>query len=251
MSHTRDWTESSPTNDDWANEIDDFLRYLARDVRERMELEHYWNNETDISQDDADGRHKPGQVSVCLYGTQAQIDAISPRKGSIAYNTTTGRFQIYDGSAWHNFYLPTEPTAFKVRVTQKFEVGTSYSYKTVEWDTEDYDYGDNFDLANYKFVAPSDGLYLFTAQLTLWKIRKDTDAFHTALYVGSDMKAHGSSVDTDFGDMKVGSTIASQLKLDSGDEVTVKACVELDAWTRLEYTSGYQSTFEGILLCPL
>lgn len=55
MTFTNTWDaayELEPTDNDWVYQIDDFLRALKLNVRERMEIDHYWKAGSD------DGKHK-------------------------------------------------------------------------------------------------------------------------------------------------------------------------------------------------
>ena len=52
------------------------------------------------------------------------------------------------------------PVAFRVRLSADQTVVTDTA-KTIEFDTEDFDLGGNFDTTTHRFVAPYDGVYLF------------------------------------------------------------------------------------------
>lgn len=52
------------------------------------------------------------------------------------------------------------PVAFRVRLSANQSV-PSNTAKTVEFDTEDFDLGSNFDTTTWRFDAPYDGVYLF------------------------------------------------------------------------------------------
>lgn len=49
---------------------------------------------------------------------------------------------------------------FKVSDDSGQSLSTGYS--SITWNTEDFDYGNNFDLANNKFIVPEDGQYHFS-----------------------------------------------------------------------------------------
>lgn len=52
MAHTRAWNEASPAGSDLASTIDNSMRDMKADIRERMVLDHVWNSSTDH-----DGKH--------------------------------------------------------------------------------------------------------------------------------------------------------------------------------------------------
>lgn len=61
--HTEAWNELSPAGSDLASSIDNFMRNMKRDVRERLALQHYWASDTDESQSDFDGIHKEIKIT--------------------------------------------------------------------------------------------------------------------------------------------------------------------------------------------
>lgn len=74
------WNETTPTNGDLANEIDDFMRDMKIGVRSRMAHEHIWSSSQTAT--GSDGQHRfitlttqtsaPGLV----YGTSTQAGAV-------------------------------------------------------------------------------------------------------------------------------------------------------------------------------
>lgn len=74
------WNESSPTNSDLANEIDDYMRDIKIGVRSRMENEHVWSSSQTAT--GSDGQHKfitlKAQTSTpsLVYGTSTQAACI-------------------------------------------------------------------------------------------------------------------------------------------------------------------------------
>jgi len=100
---TKTYDETSPSGSDQARFGDDQFRNDKAAVQERYGLEHYeyGKNSQNSDSETADGRHKPGFVSVVLIDTAANILATTPGgKGALGYGTDTGLLYIWDGSTW-------------------------------------------------------------------------------------------------------------------------------------------------------
>jgi hypothetical protein len=93
----------------------DFARYGQEEIRktrsalqERLDLEHYGpglGSQT-IASPTADGRHRPGNVSVVLLDTEANILATTPGgKGSLAFSTDTKKLLIWNGTNWSTNFI--------------------------------------------------------------------------------------------------------------------------------------------------
>lgn len=52
MPHTAAWNEASPAGSDPVSSVDNYIREMKRDIRERMSAEHVWNDSTST-----DGNH--------------------------------------------------------------------------------------------------------------------------------------------------------------------------------------------------
>jgi len=57
-------------------------------------------------------------------------------------------------------FKPMSDVAFHV-VKDSTQTVSTATFTKVTWETEDYDYGSDFDLVNNEFVVPVNGLYLF------------------------------------------------------------------------------------------
>lgn len=66
MPVSNDWDETSPLGTDLAASIDDFMRGLKLDIRERMELQHYWGDSLTT-----DGKHKSIDIPSAAEGASA------------------------------------------------------------------------------------------------------------------------------------------------------------------------------------
>jgi hypothetical protein len=79
------------------------FRDLKKALEERLNLEHVapglGNQDPDSNL--SDGRHRPGEVSVCYVGTLAQVEALSPKgSGCLGYSTDLGIIHIWNGTSW-------------------------------------------------------------------------------------------------------------------------------------------------------
>jgi len=108
----------------------------------------------------------------------------------------------------------------------------------VNFDSEDYDVGSNFDASAYKFTAPVNGIYHFNAKI-LWDNDTDTDAGdwtaedrHDIAFFKNDGNATPSNannrvasrlktVSGTISDYLVMNSISTDLKLDAGDYIEV------------------------------
>ena len=134
--YTRAWSNTTPANTDARKDGARDMRYIRADVDERLQLEHYNNNEQDREEADADGRHIPGEVSglgirtfaQCLAGTgiatfpqQGQFVTCSDKGGLWIFNETcetwlraTPQTFIYSASEpTYTTSLGTTPAAIK------------------------------------------------------------------------------------------------------------------------------------------
>lgn len=64
---TRAWDITKPADTDFIGEGDDALRNLKVDLKERIEIDHWFNNVTDPNQGNCDGYHK--KVTLLAQGT--------------------------------------------------------------------------------------------------------------------------------------------------------------------------------------
>jgi hypothetical protein len=84
------------------------LRKTRRSMQERLDLEHYGPGlgNQDNAHPGADGRHRPGKVSVVLLDTESNILATTPgASGALAFSTDTKKLFIWDGSDWDTHFI--------------------------------------------------------------------------------------------------------------------------------------------------
>jgi hypothetical protein len=101
MAHTENWStayEQEPADSDSPSGGDDEFRDLKRNVRERMELEHYWKDSTTD-----DGKHLMGSGKGWVTNTEPTnapsgeaLDATDT--GQFWFNDTDGELFIYTGA---------------------------------------------------------------------------------------------------------------------------------------------------------
>jgi len=148
-SFTNSWNESSPAGTDLMNTIDDAMRALKLDVRERISLEHQPMTSSAAKElATAAGRHLPGQCGVCFYGTTAQINALTtPPKGSLAWATDTNTMYLHTGSAWWAYSNP--PARFAADKAGGADLVASGD---VICDNELYDSASKYDVVTGRFT---------------------------------------------------------------------------------------------------
>lgn len=78
--HTRDWDETFPADSQQLGDLADEQRKQKVDMRERMEVDHYWSGDSDLENYTADGYHK----KVTLTG-DSDIDSLTVPAGSCIF----------------------------------------------------------------------------------------------------------------------------------------------------------------------
>jgi hypothetical protein len=151
---------------------------------------------------------------------------------------------------------------------QQIETG---AYETIVFNQELYDNGGHFDVSNYSFTAPYDGIYHFNAR-ALWDGNETADDGdwevgdkHIISLFKNDRNAAPNSTNTvasnrktiqgDINDTYISNNVVSDLQLDAGDYISVALYHDTDAG-HSQYT--YQPTntyawtsFTGHLVCAL
>lgn len=100
MSHTNSWNESSPAGSAAASTVDDVIRQLKLDLRERLELQHYFNQA--LTGDTQDGIHK--EVSVNPASTNLELLKTLANQVVNGSNTTS---MLELGATWNTTGAPT------------------------------------------------------------------------------------------------------------------------------------------------
>ena len=121
---------------------------------------------------------------------------------------------------------------------------------TVEFDTEKFDTGSDYNTGTYTFTAPQAGLYLFFAQVS-WSGTSDQDRTQVKLVTNSaDHDAHVRTQHHHSGVSGESGTTITPLKLATNDTVYVQAWH--DHGTNATLLSGERSTFfAGFMITEL
>jgi len=146
--------------------------------------------------------------------------------------------------------LKPKQCAFRVyRTTSSLDSQNVQTATLVNFEQVDFDINNDFDLANDKFVAPVDGVYIFSMQVRLRYVEAASATFIRFYKNGS---AHWGNSDYHYfalSDPQGGSYYTpngSQIvKLEAGDEMQVYIDVDGDTSVSIQYAS---TEFSGALL---
>jgi len=157
--------------------LDEYLEYVGGAVRARMAHEHTWT--TGQGNADSEGRHIPGSVGAVDINDTATITAASSEPtGAICYDTDKQALQIGNGT---NYFPMAGAHAFHVkRASDADQALVADAFADIQFDDEDFDYGDNFDKTTYKWTAPVTGVVIMVCQIKYITI-KDGDRMGVAL----------------------------------------------------------------------
>lgn len=255
MAHTRAWNESTPANSDIANQLDTFIQQFKADVRERLELEHYFNTETNDTLATGDGRHKPGLTSCMYEGTTANITAnlTTPKLGCITGNTSKNTVQRYNGSAWEDIGTYKGGASFFVELSSD-QTGVDMDER-IEFDNTVWDSIPNWNASHY-WVVPVTGIYLITGRISVKQPVEPSKNVTMEVWNGTPGSANrillGSfhRPDTSFAD--VGSVVSGLVSLTAADEISAgyTAASSGNSFT-LQGSSDGQTYLAGVWLGAL
>ena len=119
--------------------------------------------------------------------------------------------------------MPYQP-AFKARLSaDQSNIGTAYT--TLQFDTENFDVGSNFNTGTYTFTAPVDGKYLLTAMVGVSQV--PTNAQRFILQIAMSGQNFSDSTTTDqfdaaFGSQKTTFKISGIADMDANDTAYVR-----------------------------
>lgn len=91
------WNEAVPADTDLANTLGDVIRKFKTQVRERVDVEHFFP----LTDTAATGYHRPGSGKVFLQTTTPANNVNAP--GALWIHTTTGVVKYDSGVAWVDF----------------------------------------------------------------------------------------------------------------------------------------------------
>ena len=105
MAATNAWNETSPAGTDLVSSLDNTIRAKLLDIRERMELEHYWNDDTTN-----DGKHI--NITIAGAGVIANKALLAASGGSLTGSNAQSWMSI--AGTWNT---TGTPTAVEVAIT--------------------------------------------------------------------------------------------------------------------------------------
>jgi hypothetical protein len=165
MAFSKTFQPAVPTGSDLVSDVDTFITDMKVGINERLCLEHYnlttsapnAGSATDTAAT-AQGRHIPGGCSVCFVGATGSLPA-SPPTGALAYDTTLGQLVVAAGGAWATGQVIGSRVAF--RAVKNAVSVTAPSGIKLTFDSETFDYGAGWSVADSKYVVPITGVYCF------------------------------------------------------------------------------------------
>ena len=97
MAFVENWDETTPSNSTEAVSIDDEIRKIKTALRERLAVEHEFE---EVESSSNIGEHKTGsaRISIGLASNKPINDAVNP--GAMYYATDTQEFLVDTGSSW-------------------------------------------------------------------------------------------------------------------------------------------------------
>lgn len=156
MVFTLAWAEAVPADTDAANQLGLYIRNMKRDVRERIDLEHYFP----ITDTANTGKHKAGSAKVYtnILATPPANDAAVP--GSIWIPSDSLAVRVDNGTAWLLVGAGGDCVrAFhSVAQTIPTSVVTTFAFDSEQFDSNNLH---NVSINNSRLVAASAGKYMF------------------------------------------------------------------------------------------
>ena len=157
-------------------------------------------------------------------------------KGTIWYDTTLGILRLNTAAtgaspSWLNLNGPSF-CSFHVTMSSSQSLPNN-SYEILEFDTESFDIGSNFDTSTYKFTAPVAGKYYFNAAMRSSSTHGSDDDL--AIYKNTSAYAQESQFNQVSGPAYVTSSntmnISCIMDMAASDTASVFANTETGPWT--------------------
>lgn len=160
----------------------------------------------------------------------------SPANGQMGYNTTTGLFDAYNGSAWVSltttttapYNLSPSNPAFTAQINGNSDA-TYSSGSNIPFNVTGYNRGSNFNTSTYAFTAPVAGAYLFSASLYLTSSSGFTSNYQFGIVKNGSFPTFGGLDNTAVANASpngnggtVEATVTVVLNLAVGDTVAVQ-----------------------------
>jgi len=153
MAFSNAWQETKPDNDSYGYEIDDYMRDIRTDLRERLAIQHqiYLDEtaKTDI------GEHTPGECTVLYAGDKADFPTPSTTsKGCMAIATDEGnQFYYWNGTAWAKIQEPVLIAGNQTIAGNKTFSGIATFSSQAAVFTKGFTAGQDVDIGSYQLRA--------------------------------------------------------------------------------------------------
>lgn len=149
-------------------------------------------------------------------GAGVTIDGLKLKDSKLATNDSVVTSNITDKAVTSE--KQTTTVAFEAHSTSTVALSTGVTKMT--WNSELYDLGSDFDLANNRFVAPYDGIYYFTSHVNLLNTNEGANV---RFYLNGAHHTHGHLISADAVSGVIANVVAgsAQIKMTAGDYVEV------------------------------
>jgi hypothetical protein len=146
--------------------------------------------------------------------------------------------------------LKPKQCAFRVFKSSDDASADLTSATLVTFDAVDFDINGDYDLANNKFVAPVDGIYMFTMSVRLRYVESATAVYlrfykNGSSYWGADQGYHYIALNDPQGGNFAHPSGTKIVKLEAGDEMQVYVDLDGDTSVTVQYAT---TEFAGTLL---
>ena len=145
-------------------------------------------------------------------------------------------------------FQPASQCAFSATATAQTNMA---SQTVIQFDTEQFDKGADFDTGTYTFTAPVDGIYFFTAHLRLENI--DTASTYASIRIQTSNRYYqelfdpsGLSVDQIYRTMK-----ASAIEQMTAGQTANVTFWYIDGAQQVDHGGPTTSQFAGYLITPV
>jgi hypothetical protein len=186
-------------------------------------------------------------------------------KGTIWYDTSADKIKINTattgsspnwvelgvGAPWNGTGFNTLAGSCMFRVWMDTDQTLNNAvYEKLQFDTEEFDIGSNFDVSNYYFTAPVDGKYYFHAMMRSAATHGSDDDL--AIYKNSTAYAQQSTFEQVSGPAYVTTSptlmVSCIMDMTAGDTASVYAHTETGPWSMAGGSSNSNTFFEGYRL---
>jgi len=217
MAHTRSFDKTDPADSEKSGLGAEEIRELKEDVEERMDLDHFWDNDNDTSNVDSDGHHKQVTLEKKSTAPTAMTDAgiVYVNDDTIAelhYKNDSADIQItYDGK------IKRESLE---RDCTSCSISGSVAAGKIEFNTVNFDYESRWNSTDYAYEPEETGIYLIKIDLSDVTVGSYNNS---AIDYGLKIYLNGSIYQT----FQKHHQATCLMSLDDGDAVTIysdKAC---------------------------